>query len=310
MNIIIVAKPGARPRTIDFACARTRFLGGALLAAVGLGCALIGGGLTQLLANPRDRAVAEVRELRDRILTQQRQVEQVHEDARRDANALAVKLGELQAQAARLNALGQRLTRIGKIDDGEFNFNEAPALGGPEEAQAAGTATASLDHTVEKLRDQFAQQQAQLEVLENLLLDRTVDSSLLPSGMPVDVGYIASGFGGRPDPFSGSSAFHTGLDIDAPLGTDIHAVAEGVVTWSGQRPGYGNVIEIDHGNSYMTRYAHNSVNIAQVGQRVRIGETIAKVGSSGRSTGTHVHFEVLKNNVALNPITFVKSQRR
>ena len=146
-------------------------------------------------------------------------------------------------------------------------------------------------------------------MLENLLLDRKIESSLMPAGMPVDAGYIASYFGGRPDPFNGASAFHSGIDVDAPAGTDIHAVAEGVVTFDGQRPGYGNVIEIDHGNGYMTRYAHNARNLAKVGDRVHVGQTVAKVGSTGRSTGTHVHFEVWLNGRALNPIAFVKSTR-
>jgi murein DD-endopeptidase MepM/ murein hydrolase activator NlpD len=311
MNIIIVAKPGARPRTINLASLRSRWLCGAVIGAAALGCALLGVSMALALANPRDRAIDDVHSLRDQVVKQQQEVEQIRKSAQRDADALAVKLGELQAQATRLNALGQRLTRVGKLDDGEFDFTESPAVGGPEEAiSPAHAVPIALDATVAKLHDQFARQQAQLEVLENLLLDRKIDSNLLPSGMPVDTGYIASGFGGRPDPFSGASAFHTGIDVDAPMGTDIHAVAEGVVTWSGQRPGYGNVVELDHGNGYMTRYAHNSKNLVDVGQRVRIGQSIAKVGSTGRSTGTHVHFEVWLNGHALNPTAFVNSQRR
>ena len=127
--------------------------------------------------------------------------------------------------------------------------------------------------------------------------------------MPVAHGYIASGFGGRADPLDGHSAFHSGIDFDAPMGSAVTAVADGVVTWAGVRSGYGNVIEIDHGNGYMTRYAHNSELVARVGQRVHAGETIAKVGSTGRSTGPHCHFEVWLNGRAVNPMAYVKSSR-
>ena len=314
MNIIIVAKPGALPKTINLGMTRTRAMCAMVLGAAGLGCGLLGVSLALAFASPRDHAVAEVRTLRGQLTDQQKELDRIRTVAQRDADALAVKLGELQAQATRLNALGERLTRVGKLNDGEFNFSEAPGGGGPEEPVSATAAAATsvpitLDRTVSDLRDQFARQQAQLEVLEDLLLDRKVESNLMPSGMPVDAGYIASYFGGRPDPFNGASAFHSGIDVDAPNGADIHAVAEGVVTFDGQRAGYGNVIEIDHGNGYMTRYAHNSRNIAKVGERVHVGQTVAKVGSTGRSTGTHVHFEVWLNGHALNPIAFVKSQR-
>ena len=311
MNIIIVAKPGALPKTINLTHTRTRVMCGLILGAASLGCGLLGVGLALAFASPRDRALVEVHALREQLGQQKQDLLRIRGDAQRDADALAVKLGELQAQATRLNALGERLTRVGKLADGEFNFNEAPAVGGPEEPAAltAPPAPLALDRTVDELNHQFARQQAQLEVLENLLLDRKIESSLMPAGMPVDAGYIASYFGGRPDPFNGASAFHSGIDVDAPAGTDIHAVAEGVVTFDGQRPGYGNVIEIDHGNGYMTRYAHNARNLAKVGDRVHVGQTVAKVGSTGRSTGTHVHFEVWLNGRALNPIAFVKSTR-
>ena len=311
MNIIIVAKPHAVPKTIDLGNWRTRIKCCAILGSAAVACALVGVSVAYLVAGPKARTIAEVRDLREESSAQLKELDQLKTVTQRDLNALAVKLGELQAQATRLNALGERLTRAGKLDDGEFNFAEAPAIGGPEENLAIGHAAApTLENSIDDLKDRFSRQQAQLEVLENLLLDRKVDSNLLPTGMPVESGYIASYFGGRPDPFSGASAFHAGIDFDAPTGTDIHAVAEGVVTWSGTRPGYGNVVEVDHGNGYMTRYAHNSRNIAPVGQRVRVGDTIAKVGSTGRSTGSHVHFEVWLNGRAVNPIAYVRSQRK
>jgi murein DD-endopeptidase MepM/ murein hydrolase activator NlpD len=120
-------------------------------------------------------------------------------------------------------------------------------------------------------------------------------------------GYIGSGFGSRADPMGGGVEHHLGIDFDAPSGAAIHAVADGVVTFVGQRSGYGNVVEIDHGNGYMTRYAHNSKNVATVGERVHAGQTVARVGQTGRATGPHCHFEVWLHGRAVNPIAYVNA---
>ncbi|HSE11010.1 MAG TPA: M23 family metallopeptidase [Rudaea sp.] len=240
------------------------------------------------------------------IAEQQHTIDNLETASRRDLDALAIQLGALQAQATRLNALGQRLTKIGKLDDGEFAFDQTPALGGPEDPDAAPHAlNFDLASNIAALRARFADEDTQLRVLEKLLLDRKLDNALLPSGYPVASGYIGSGFGARTDPINGFDEYHTGIDFDAPTGSPITAVADGVVTFNGERPGYGNVVEVDHGNGYMTRYAHNSKNIAQIGQRVHAGDVIAKVGSSGRATGPHCHFEVWLHGRAVNPLTYV-----
>jgi murein DD-endopeptidase MepM/ murein hydrolase activator NlpD len=167
---------------------------------------------------------------------------------------------------------------------------------------------ASLGESIDRLAGQFDSQQAQLEALRDMLMDRSIESSLRPTGMPVN-GYISSYIGGRRDPFSWHAARHTGIDIAAPKGTPVTAVAEGMVTFAGQRSGYGNVVEIDHGNGYMTRYAHNSAILARPGQRVRVGDAIAEAGSTGRSTGSHVHFEVWYHDKVVNPLAYVRSHR-
>jgi murein DD-endopeptidase MepM/ murein hydrolase activator NlpD len=178
-----------------------------------------------------------------------------------------------------------------------------------EEPSGAGySLPQSLDTSINQLATQFDGQQAQLTALQSLLMNARIDSNLKPTGMPVQ-GYISSYFGGRPDPFSGHSARHTGLDIATPLGTPVHAVAEGMVTFAGIRNGYGDVIEIDHGNGYMTRYAHNSKLVAHPGQRVRVGDVIADAGSTGRSTGSHVHFEVWYKGRVVNPLAYVRNHR-
>jgi murein DD-endopeptidase MepM/ murein hydrolase activator NlpD len=306
MNIIIVARPGARPTSLNLQCWRARLQIGAAVSACAAGCAAIGFAGALIFANPRDIALREVRSLHTHIATQQKIIDNLETTSRRDVDALALQLGTLQAHATRLDALGQRLTKIGKLDDGEFDFDQPPGLGGPEDPGAIPhTLDFDLGGSIAALRTRFANEETQLGVLERLLLDRKLDNALLPSGYPVAAGYIGSGFGSRTDPINGFGEYHTGIDFDAPAGTNITAVADGVITFDGDRPGYGNVVEIDHGNGYMTRYAHNSKNIAHVGQRVHAGDVVAKVGSTGRATGPHCHFEVWLHGRVVNPLTYV-----
>jgi murein DD-endopeptidase MepM/ murein hydrolase activator NlpD len=277
-----------------------------VVACCAIACATVGFGAALVFANPSSQALRMVRTLRGEIGVQSKAVDHLETASRRDVDALAVQLGMLQAQATRLNALGQRLTKIGKLDDGEFDFTDPPAMGGPEDPGAAShSLNFDVSDNIAALRGQFAGEETQLVVLERLLLDRKLDNSLLPSGYPVASSYIGSGFGARTDPINGLGEYHTGIDLDAPAGSNITAVADGVVTFNGERPGYGNVIEIDHGNGYMTRYAHNSKNLATVGERVHAGEIVAKVGSTGRATGPHCHFEVWLHGKVVNPMTYV-----
>ncbi|MEO7198690.1 MAG: M23 family metallopeptidase [Dokdonella sp.] len=310
MNIIIVAKSFAAPRNIDLRSAHGRLLVAAVSFGVLLVCGAIGFGIAVLSLNPRDAALQELQTLRESLHAQDSKLVGLEDESRRDLDALALQLGQLRAHATRLNALGDRLTQVGKLDDGEFNFTHEPALGGPDEMLTAVSAPLPMGGDIDNLRGEFERQEAQLGMLENLLLDRKIDNALLPTGMPVRQGYIVSGFGVRTDPINGKRASHLGVDFDVPAGSDVMAVAEGVITWSGVRSGYGNVVEIDHGNGYMTRYAHNSINVAELGTRVRVGEVIAKVGSTGRSTGPHCHFEVWLNGRAVNPLAYVRSSRQ
>lgn len=291
------------------ACPRIRRRMTALTAAVMLGCTALGVALTLVFASPRDRALTEIAELHAQVATQKTQLDEVRQSAQRDMDAMTVKLGQLQAQSIRLDALGERLAEVGKLDKSEFDFEHAPALGGPEQSVSPASLPPNLDASLDALRSRFDHQQTQLGVLADLLMNRQVDARAKPTGMPVTDGYIASYFGGRPDPFNGHSAFHSGLDIDAPLGSPVHAVADGMVTYAGARSGYGNVVEIDHGNGYMTRYAHNSRLLVHVGERVRAGDAISDVGSTGRSTGPHVHFEVWNHGRVVNPLAYVRSVR-
>ena len=309
MQIILVSRSKKVPKILDLTDRRLRhrLLGG--LAAMVLGCAGLGAAVAMTVTSPHGRVLAEISQLNQQVQQQQSQLGDVRKDAQRELDALAVKLGQLQAQSTRLNALGERLTQAGKLDNGEFNFDEPPPVGGVEDSGSSAYALPpALNASIDQLGRQFDGQQVQLTALQSLLLDARIDSNLKPTGMPVD-GYISSYFGGRPDPFSGLNARHTGIDISAPTGTPVHAVAEGMVTFSGVRNGYGDVVEIDHGNGYMTRYAHNSALLVHPGQRVHVGDVISKAGSTGRSTGSHVHFEVWYQGGVVNPLAYVRNHR-
>ncbi|MEN1957827.1 M23 family metallopeptidase [Luteimonas changyuni] len=250
----------------------------------------------------------EVNALRAEIASQDAQLDDTRRAAQREVNALAARLGELQAQANRLNALGDRLTRVAQLGDGEFDFNSPVGVGGhgPVRDMPAG----ELREGIAGVDGEFGIAGDQLSVLEMLLFNREIDRNSVPSRSPVAASYITSGFGRRADPFGGGSAYHKGIDFDARTGDTVMAVADGVVSYSGVRSGYGKVVEIDHGNGYVTRYAHNSANVVQVGDLVRVGQQIARAGSTGRSTGAHVHFEVWENGRVANPRKFLGEKKK
>jgi murein DD-endopeptidase MepM/ murein hydrolase activator NlpD len=309
MQIILVSRARKLPKTLDLADRRLRLKLLSVLSAAIAVCMGLGVALAWVVASPRDRALLQIHDLQQQISRQDAQLGGVRQDAQRSLDALAVKLGQLQAQSIRLNALGERLAEVGKLDDGEFNFDQQPAVGGVEDVSGSAYALPSaLDGSINQLASQFDLQQAQLSALQSLLMDARIESNLKPTGMPVP-GYISSYFGVRPDPFDGHSARHTGIDIATPFGTAVHAVAEGMVTFAGTRSGYGNVIEVDHGNGYMTRYAHNSALDVHPGQHVQVGDVLAQAGSTGRSTGSHVHFEVWYDGRVVNPLAFVRNHR-
>jgi murein DD-endopeptidase MepM/ murein hydrolase activator NlpD len=221
-------------------------------------------------------------------------------------DAMAMRLGTINAHILRLNALGKRLADMAKIDNREFNFDADPAIGGPESDGEGVSAqipdlTAMLDSTEQsvELRD------SQLSALESVILARKLSDDIHPEGRPVHQGFISSYFGQRQDPFTGEEAIHKGVDFAGNLGDEVVAVAAGVVTWAGLRPGYGKLVEISHGNGITTRYAHNERALVKIGDTVTRGEPIALMGSSGRSTGPHVHFEVLRNGRQVDPLSFI-----
>ena len=228
--------------------------------------------------------------------------------AQADVDALSAKVAELQAHIMRLDAMGTQLTNLAGLKRGEFNFSKAPAEGGPENpAPVQHTSLPDFISAMDQLSAEVQDREQKLGVLENLFMNRNVELAAQPNGPPVAGGYVSSLFGMRIDPFTGDLSMHSGMDFAGSEGQAVEAVAAGVVTWAGDRSGYGNLVEIDHGNGYATRYGHNETILVHVGEIVKKGEEIALMGSTGRSTGPHVHFEVLYNGVSVDPAKFVKT---
>ena len=246
--------------------------------------------------------VEDVEEIRARIDQEEQKLEQTRTMTRSGQLEMARELGRMQASLDRLNALGETLAEMAMLDPELFDFSTEPPLGGPLPTDEV---MGELTPHFEAIAGQLESRRRQLDILEHLLLVSQMQSQRSPSGWPVLKGWISSRFGARHDPFTGRKTSHHGLDFAAPEGSDVVAVAAGIVSYSGRRSGYGWVIEVNHGNGYTTRYAHNKKNLVTVGDRVDKGQRIGLVGKSGRSTGPHVHFEVILDGRRVDPAEFV-----
>jgi len=300
MDIILLSKFRGRPCRVQIGSPMQLMLLFVFTSIFASGLGLFGYWVGQSQASS-----SSITSIQQEIKLQRDLISQTRFNARADLDALAARLGEVQAHAMRLNALGQKLVTIAKLDRGEFNFEESPGIGGPEEIGLQELDFGSeIDEVILELEDR----EQQLGVLENILMSSHMQEEVLPEGRPIKRGWISSYYGTRTNPFTGKLQFHKGMDFAAKSGSDVLAVAGGVITWSSKRYGYGNLVEINHGNGFMTRYGHNEKNLVEVGDTVKKGQLISLMGSTGRSTGPHVHFEVLKNGRQINPQKFV--QRR
>lgn len=221
--------------------------------------------------------------------------------------ALTMKMAELQSQILRLNALGERLAEESNIPENEFNFKELPPSGGPisQHNEIQIKSLSELTQSVSLIEKEMLYEEKQLNMLESLMLGHHIDVNGYLSGRPVVKGWLSSYFGTRKDPFSGRPAMHKGVDFAGKENTGIIATAAGVVSWAGKRSGYGQLIELDHGKGMKTRYGHNKVILVSTGDVVTKGQIIARMGSTGRSTGPHVHYEILRDNKQINPIKYI-----
>ncbi len=241
------------------------------------------------------------------LAAQKSETERSREFMQQNLNAMAVKIGEMQAQLTRLDALGERLSSMAGIRPQEFRFSEAPGLGGAQSTTMPpqNLTLTQFNEKVAMLSRQMENRTDQLGVLEAQLFEQAVKKKAMPTMMPVTAPFNASGFGYRIDPFTGQQAMHEGIDFITDTGTSVVAAAGGVVQFAGFHPQYGNMIDIDHGNDLVTRYAHLSKVLVKEGDLLQRGRRIAESGNTGRSTGPHLHFEVRFRGAAQNPTRFL-----
>ena len=304
MNVILLSKRDGRARQLDLARPLTLtaiaafvlvFLGSAFALGIQLG-----------RGNPQRLVLADTTRFGMLLAEQKKQIADLKQQLQLRVDAMAMRLGEVNAHVIRLDALGKRLTEMADIDSREFNFDRDPPRGGPEgDGEGMSAQIPDLSSMLAQLQQNVDLRESQLSALENVILARELRQEIHPEGRPVAKGFISSYFGERADPFDGLETFHKGVDFAGTVGSPVTAVAAGVVTWAGERTGYGKLIEINHGDGFTTRYAHNERTLVTVGQTVKRGESVALMGSTGRSTGPHVHFEVLRNGRQVDPLSFI-----
>lgn len=262
------------------------------------------------MAPHSETLLSEIAALELDIQVQQREVDKLRQNNEHNVNALSVRLAELQAASTRLDALGERLAQMGQLSLDEFDFSEPAPMGGSSDLDTLGPySEVDLRVAILGLSDKLRRQSTQLDALQSLMVNRQLEADLTPTGWPVSKGWISSRYGERSDPLTGQRTMHWGYDFSGTPGTDVLSVAAGVVTWAAPRATYGNTVEIDHGNGLVTRYAHNKDLAVKAGDQVTAGQLIAHLGSTGRVSGPHVHFEVLKDGARINPARYVKQLR-
>ncbi len=305
MNIIVFSRQQGRARQFDL---RSPLF---LTAALSVLLLLLGGvfaagsllGAHWAEAQPG----AQLERWTAELVHQRQDVEAARHSLQENVDALAMRVGQMNAHVIRLDALGRRLTEMAGLTKGEFNFSVTPPVGGTGVSAATGIPASMpvLTDMLDRLSGQLADRERQLGALENLILTRELRRDVHPQGRPVSSGFISSFFGERVDPFTGYTTFHSGVDFAGEAGGDVLSVATGIVTWAGERFGYGNLVEVDHSNGYVTRYAHNSKVLVKTGDTVQKGQALALIGSTGHSTGPHVHFEVLRDGTPVDPMAFI-----
>jgi murein DD-endopeptidase MepM/ murein hydrolase activator NlpD len=302
MNIILVSGKLARARTISLGVPQIGLLGLALAVSV----IALAAAMNYLML--RVASDFNVPYLQSMLLSaQQEQHERTQSYLRENLNAMAVRLGQMQAQLVRLETVGERLAKLAGFKPQDLVFSELPGRGGavsslPSQDLSLGDFTRQLDSLTRKVEDRGDK----LGILESLFTFDSAKKKLLPTMLPIEGGWYSSNYGWRIDPFTGQRAFHEGIDVIAEQGTTIRAAAGGVVVYSELHPQYGNMIEIDHGNDLVSRYAHASRRMVKVGDVVLRGAKIGEVGRTGRATGSHLHFEVRQRGAPANPAQFLR----
>ena len=306
MQVIVISDRLAKARTLTLSLRH-------VLASLGV-AALVLVSLTAALYWLSLRFATEIRIplIHQLVLAAQKgEAERAREFMQQNLNAMAVKIGEMQAQLTRLDALGERLSALAGIRPQEFRFSETPGLGGAQSTllPPQNLTLSQFNEKVASLSRQMESRTDMLGLLEAQLFEQAVKKKAMPTMMPVSAPFNASGFGVRIDPFTGQQAMHEGIDFITDAGTPVLAAAGGVVQFAGFHPQYGNMVDIDHGNDLVTRYAHLSKVLVKEGDLLQRGRRIAESGNTGRSTGPHLHFEVRFRGAAQNPTKFLLASK-
>ncbi len=304
MDIILVSSRFAKTRTI-----RLSTVNMALIALLTVATLVVAAIAVQYPLVRLDRGFVSdgLRAWLASAQTEEQQKQQAY--MRESLDAMAIRLGQMQAEMQRLDALGVRLAKVSGMKPTEFSFDKPPAQGGPYlPAPERDISLQSMNKQMANLSLSMDDRNDKLLALETMLMQDRSNAWLIPSVSPVKSSWYSSNFGWRIDPFTGKEAMHEGVDFVVPTGTPVYASAGGVVEYAGPHPQFGNLVEIDHGNGVVTRYAHNSKVLVKVGQMVKRGEKISLSGSTGRATGPHMHFEVRFKGVAQNPARFLKDR--
>ena len=252
-----------------------------------------------------DAAVIET--WRSKLSEQDDVVEQLREQSVARRQAVGRQIAEMQARLWRMEALASYMHETSGLPKDEFDFDAPVSQGGPLSNEAEVLEVDNLDTQLASLSRRLKQRETELSILDQVLLGIYNDKGARPAGAPIVKGWMSSPFGERVDPISGKKAWHEGMDFAGAKGSEVIAVANGVVVFAGYRDGYGQMVEISHGKDMRTRYGHHEEVLVHAGQSVKRGDVIARMGSSGRSTGPHVHFEVLKEGRPVNPARYVSA---
>jgi murein DD-endopeptidase MepM/ murein hydrolase activator NlpD len=256
----------------------------------------------KLTATDDQSASEKISEQKQRLIALKQEIIDIKRQSEANLDVLSLQLGRMQAESMRSNALGQRLAEMAGLDKSEFDFSIEPAVGGTNsELSGKHLSQSDLKSVIDRISQNLSQENIELNLLQSIMLDKDLKRSLDPKGWPVKRSYISSSYGYRSDPFTGKKVFHKGVDLPSSKGSPIYALAAGVVTFAGSKSGFGNMVEIDHGNGYSTRYAHISKIMVSGGDRIDQDQVIAKIGSTGRSTGPHLHLEMFKDGRRFNP---------
>ncbi|HKK55068.1 M23 family metallopeptidase [Marinobacter sp.] len=311
MNIILVGKNHGKSRTLHLNLPLAAGLG---FLVLGLLAVSVWSGYRMALSEVQVQEPSEselAAHWQARLDDQKAELAQVRQNVRQQVDALTLRLGEMQGRLLRLDALGQRFVETGVVASDEFDFSQPAAVGGPEDDLNGDSFTApQLTDMIDSLAQRIEDREHQLRMLDIVSSQKKLEHERYVEGRPITWGWLSSKYGYRSDPFTGKRTWHNGVDLAGREGSDIISVAAGVVTFAGERYGYGNLVEVEHGDGLVTRYAHAKTVKTKVGEVVQKGQVLAAMGSTGRSTGPHVHFEVLQNGKSKNPETYISRASR